>query len=338
MHEAPRAHTSQQEYRRILTYAGMVMLVSLVANAVLGISESQPMLVPIWGAGVAGAFWYLLARHERIPDLSRLASTAVPLTATDRSVEITPGILYAISGTVTSDTPIHDAPYHRGGAYLALTRVTDVLRREERSNRDRLVWHEAHRHTVYAPVAQIGGYEFPPNEQVLAGMPTRRIAPNPVMDQLSGSTVDDVHLYEQGQAGARLSPNTIVRGDRRITHYAVPGTMPATLFGVPDGGTIVPFVAADGQILHNLWAGALPEVLATMRKDHAHARRATRLVVAIVEIIAWTVLCTYFHIGELVGVSTRWEAFTPVLLGSVIGISSVILISILVNPRRIAEP
>ena len=111
--------------------------------------------------------------------------------------------------------------------------------------------------------------------------------------------------------------------------------MPATLFGVPDGTRFAPFVAADGHILYTLWAGSLSEAITAMRRNHTSARRATRLVVAVVEIIAWTVLCAYFHIGELVGVSTRWEAFTPVLLGSVIGISSVILISILVNPRRI---
>lgn len=334
MHVAPRAHTAQQEYRRILTYAGMVMLVSFVANAVLGISETQPVFVPVWGAGVAGAFWYLLARHERIPDLSRIASTAVPLTNTDHPTEIAPGIAYAVSGTVTSTAHIHDEPYHRGGDYLALTRITEVLRREERTNRDRLVWHEVHRHTVYAPEAHIGNVAFTPDENLLASMPTRRITPNPIMEQLPGCSVDATHLYEHGQSGARLSPNTIVSGDRRITHDAVPSDMPATLFGVPDGTRFAPFVAADGHILYTLWAGSLSEAITAMRRNHTSARRATRLVVAVVEIIAWTVLCAYFNIGDMVGLSSRGGAFTPVVLGGVVGISSVMLISILVNPRR----
>lgn len=323
------ADTGQREYRRILTYAGMIILVSWVANSMLGIRASWPMIVPLWGISVAGFFLYLLARYERIPDSSRLASHAVPLTA-PFTMPTTPSRPAALSGTVTSGALISDIPYHQGGNFLALTRITEVLRREQHTQRDRLEWHEESQHTVYASQAQIGELTFTPDESVLVGMPRHRIAPSPIAAQLSEATSDERYLYIPGQAGARLGVGTLVRGDRRIAHYAVPSNVPATLFGVPEHGEMVPFVAADGQVIHSLWAGSLPEALATLRTQEATARRNTRLVVGVMEIIAWTVLCADFKVGTLV----EWGAYTAVVLGSIIGIASVVLVSTVVNPRQ----
>ena len=332
MNGATHAGTGTIGFGRILVYAGMVVLVSVVANAMFGISDSIPILVPLWGIAVAGTFLYFLAQHERIPDVSTLASRAVLIDAHATTTTTQPDTVYAVSGTVTSDTPLADLPYHKGGDYLALERFIEEFRRQEGTDEDTLSWEDANRQTVYVAHARIGSFTFTPNSETMSMMPLNHIPPDPDLDRLIDAEVHDKYLYRY-EPGMRLGKWTSVVGDERFSYKAVPSNVLATLMGVPQGNTFVPYVSANGMVLHNLCLGSLQDAVATLRGNYTKAQRNTRIAVAIVEIIAWTVLLGGLNVGAMLGLGSDESTFTHLALGIVCGIVSVVIVGKVINPR-----
>lgn len=333
MKSATHAGTGTIGFGRILVYAGMVILVSVVANTMFGISEAIPMLVPIWGIAVAGVFLYFLAQHERIPDLSGLASRAVLIDAHATNTTIQPDTVYAVSGTVISDAPLADLPYHNGGDYLALERFMEEFRRQEGTDEDSLSWEDANRQTVYVDHARIGSFTFTPDSETMSMVPLKPIPPDPAMDRLIDAEVHDKYLYRY-VPGMRLGKWTSVVGDERFSYKAVPSNVPATLMGVPQGDAFVPYVAANGMVLHNLFLGSLADAVATLRGNYTKAQRNTRIAVAVVQIIAWTVLLGGLNVGAMLGLDNDQSLFIHLLLGIICGVMSVVVVSMAVNPRK----
>lgn len=333
MKRATHAGTGTIGFGRILVYAGMVVLVSVVANAMFGISESLPILVPMWGIAVAGTFLYFLAQHERIPDMSGLASRAVLIDAHATNTTVQPETVYAVSSTVTSDTPLADLPYHNGGDYLALERFMEEFRRQEGTDEDTLSWEDANRQTVYVAHARIGSFTFTPDSETMSMVPLTPIPPDPAMDRLIDAEVNDKYLYRYAP-GMRLGKWTSVVGDERFSYKAVPSNVPATLIGVPQGNTFVPYVSANGMVLHNLFLGSLQDAVATLRGSYTTAQRRTRIAVAVVEIIAWTVLLGGLNVGAMLGLGSDESAFIHLALGIMCGIASVVIVGKFFNPRK----
>lgn len=333
MKSTTRAGTSTVGFGRILVYAGMVVLVSVVVNVMFGISDAMPMLIPIWGIAVAGTFLYFLAQQERIPDLSGLASRAVLIDAHTTSTIIQPDTVYAVSGTVTSDTPLADLPYHKGGDYLALERFMEVFRRQEGSDEDTLSWDDANRQTVYVAQARIGSFTFTPDSETMSMITLKPIAPDPAMDRLIDAEVRDKYVYRY-ESGVRLGKWSSVVGDERFSYKAVPSNVPATLIGVPQGNTFVPYVSANGMVIHNLFLGSLQDAVATLRGNYTKAQRNTRIAVAVIEMLAWTVLLGGLNVGAMLGLNNNEATFIHLLLGIVCGVLSVVIVSMAINPRK----
>ena len=333
MKSAIRAGTDTIGFGRIIVYAGIVVLISVVANIIFGISDSLPVLVPIWGIAVAGVFLYLLAQQERVPDLSVLANQAIAIDEHATDTVANPDTVYAVSGTVTSDTLLADLPYHKGGDYLLLERYTEEFRRQEGTDEDTLSWEDAGQQVVYAANARIGSFSFTPDNETMSAIPPTPIAPNPAMERLIDSEVRDKYLYRY-EPGVRLGNWTSVVGDERFSYKGVPSNVFATLMGVPQGDTFVPYVSANGMVLHNLFLGSLTDAVVTLRGNYTKAQRRTRIAVAIIEILAWTVLLAGLNVGAMLGVGSDEATFIHLLLGIVAGVLSVVMVSMVVNPRK----
>jgi len=211
MNHATRADASTSGFGRILVYAGMVVLVSAVANLMFGVSETIPMLVPIWGIAVAGVFLYFLIQHERIPDMSGLASRAICIDAHATNTIIQPGTVYAVSGTVTGDAVLTDLPYHNGGDYLALERFLEVFRRQEGTDEDTLSWEDAGRQTVYVAHARIGSFTVTPDNEMMSMISFTPILPDPALERLVDAEVHDTFVPLR----TRPAPRQVDIGGRR---------------------------------------------------------------------------------------------------------------------------
>lgn len=332
MKHATRADASTSGFGRILVYAGMVVLVSAVANLMFGVSETIPMLVPIWGIAVAGVFLYFLIQHERIPDMSGLASRAICIDAHATNTIIQPGTVYAVSGTVTGDAVLTDLPYHNGGDYLALERFLEVFRRQEGTDEDTLSWEDAGRQTVYVAHARIGSFTVTPDNEMMSMISFTPILPDPALERLVDAEVHDTYLYRY-EPGLRLGKWTSVVGDERFSYKAIPSNVPATLIGVPHGNTFVPYVAANGIVLHNLFLGSLNDAVATLRGNYAKAQRNIRIAVAVIQSIAWTVLLGGLNVGAVLGLDSDQSLFIHVVLGIIGGVLSVVVVGMVIKPR-----
>lgn len=337
MEQSPQVASSTGTAKNILMIAGAVLLVSIVGNAILGISELFPMLVPLWCIGMIGGSLYLLAYQEQVPDVSHMIARATVIDTYTASRPVLPNTLYAITDTLTTDAPINDAPDHQGGNYVVLERIVEELYRENdsSSNHSRTVWKELAREPIFADPVRVGTYTFTPTTELLSTMPYQDLAADPVLEEREAVEVDRKYIYSRGPLLFRIGQFGIAPGDKRISYRAVASNQRATLIGVPAGNTFAPFVSATGLTLYQLFAGTLNDAVNTMRSDYVKSRRQTRIVVAVVQLIAWCILCSMIDIGTRLAWGDS-ALYVNLAVGAIGAIASVIIVSVLYDPVKTA--
>ena len=76
MVQPPHIASSTRTATNIMVITGLILVVSLVGNAILGISVQFPMLIPLWCVLVIGGSLYLLAYQEHVADVSHIIQGA----------------------------------------------------------------------------------------------------------------------------------------------------------------------------------------------------------------------------------------------------------------------
>ena len=337
MEQSPHVASSTGTAKNILMIAGGVLLVSIVGNAILGISVLFPMLVPLWCMLMIGGSLYLLAYQEQVPDVSHIIQRATVIDTYTAGRPILPNTVYAITDTITTDTPINDAPDHRGGNYVVLERIVEELYRENdaSNNHTRTVWKELAREPIFADPVRIGTYSFTPTTELLSTMPYQDLAADPVLEEREAVEVDRKYIYARGPLLFRLGQFGIAPGDKRISYRAVASNQRATLIGVPAGNTFTAFVSATGLTLYQLFAGTLSDAVNTMRHEYIKSRRQTRIVISIVQLIAWCVLFAMIDVGTRLAWGER-ALYVNITIGVICAIASVIIVSVLYDPAKSA--
>lgn len=337
MEQPPHIASSTRTATNIMVITGLILVVSLVGNAILGISVQFPMLVPLWCVLVIGGSLYLLAYQEQVPDVSHVIQRATVIDKYTAGRPVLPNTLYAITDTIMTDAPINDAPDHRGGNYVVLERIVEELYRENDSSNDhmRTVWKELARQSTFADPVRIGTYTFTPTTELLSTMPYQDLAADPVLEEREAVEVDKKYIYSRGPLLFRLGHFGIAPGDKRISYRAVASNQQATLIGVPAGTTFTPFVSPTGLTLHQLFAGTLSDAVNTMRGKFVKARRQTRLVVTVAQLIAWCVLCSMIDIGTQLAWGEN-ALYVNLAVGAIGAIASVIIVSVLYDPAKSA--
>jgi hypothetical protein len=233
--------------------------------------------------------------------------------------------------------PLNDAPDHRGGNYVVLERIVEELYRENdaSSNHTRTVWKELAREPIFADPVRIGTYTFTPTSEFLTTMPYQDLAADPVLEEREAVEVDRKYIYARGPLLFRLGHFGIAPGDKRISYRAIVSNQRATLIGVPAGNTFTAFVSTTGLTLYQLFAGTLSDAVNTLRRDYVKSRRQTRIVVSIVQLIAWCVLFAMLDVGTRL--SWGESAFyVNLAVGIICAIASVIIVSVLYDPIKSA--
>lgn len=334
----PNTASSKSTSQGIMMIVGFLIIVSIIANELLGISRLFPPLVGLWGIIVIVGSLYMLAYQERVPDISTLIKKAIVLDTYTAGRPILPNTVYAITDTITTDAPINDAPDHRGGNYVALERIVEELYRENdtSSSHSQLRWKELAREVIVADRVRIGKYTFTPTKELLSTMPYIDLPADPVLEEREGVEVDKKYIYSKGPLLFRLGQFGIAPGDKRISYRAVESHQKATLVGIPADNTFKEFVSSTGQVIHCLFAGTLDDAVNVMRSDFDNARRNTRIVIMIAQIIGWSVLCNQIDIGSRLS----WGAnalYVNIGIGAIFAIASVIIVSLLYDPIKPAN-
>lgn len=335
----PNTASSKSTSQGIIIIVVGVMMISIIANALLGISRLFPPLVELWGIIVVGGSLYMLAYQERVPDLSTLVKKAILLDTYTAGRPILPNTVYAITDTITTDAPINDAPDHRGGDYVALERIVEELQREQdttNNNNVRTVWKEVARELIVADRVHIGKYTITPTKELLSTMPYIDLPADPVLEEREAVDVDKKYIYFKGPLLFRLGHFGDAPGDRRIWYRAIASNQTATLVGVPAENTFNEFVSATGQVIHSLFAGTLDDAVRVMRSEFDKARRNTRIVIMITQLIGWSVLFTQFDIGTRLSWGEN-ALYVNLGVGAIFAIASVIIVSLLYDPIKPAN-
>jgi Transmembrane protein 43 len=335
MEQSPHVASSKRTTQGITVIAGLIMAVSLVGNEILGISNTFPMVVPLWCMLMIGGSLYLLAYQEQVPDVSHIIQGATIVDTYTKELPVLPNTLYAITDTLTTDAPINDAPNHRGGNYVVLERIVEELYRENdaSSNHTQTVWKELAREPIFADPVRIGAYTFTPTTELLSTMPYQDLAADPVLEEREAVEVDRKYIYSKGPLLFRLGHFGIAPGDKRISYRAVASNQTATLIGVPAGDTFAAFVSPTGLTLHHLFAGTLSDAVNTMQHEFVKARRQTRIVITIVQLIVWYTLFAAIDVGTRL--SWGESAFyVNLAVGIICAIASVIIVSVLYDPIK----
>ncbi len=336
MEQPPHIASSTRTATNIMVITGLILVVSLVGNAILGISDQFPMLVPLWCVLVIGGSLYLLAYQEQVPDVSHVIQRATVIDKYTAGRPVLPNMLYAVTDTITTDAPINDAPDHRGGNYVVLERIVEELYRENDSSDDhmRTVWKELARESIFADPVRIGTYTFTPTTELLSTMPYQDLAADPVLEEREAVEVDKKYIYSRGPLLFRLGHFGIAPGDKRISYRAVASNQQATLIGVPAGNnTFTEFISDTGLTLHQLFAGTLNDAVNTMRNEFVKSRRQTRIVISIAQLIAWYVLCGMIDIGTRLAWGEN-ALYVNLAVGAIGAIASVIIVSVLYDPIK----
>ena len=337
----PNTASSKKTSNGIIAIVGIVVLVSLVANGILGLSRLFPPIIPLWGIAVIIGSLYLLAYQERVPDLSSIIKKAIILDTYTAGRPVLPNTVYAITDTITTDAPINDAPDHRGGDYVVLEQIVEELQREQdpassNDNSMRTVWKEIARRQVFADTVNIGTYTFTPTNELLTYMPYKDLAPDPVLEEREKVDVDKYYLYSKGPLLFRLGYIGQAPGDKRISYRAVESNQTATLVGVPAANTFNAFVSATGHTIHFLFAGTLDDAVNAMRSEFDKARRNTRIVVTLAQFIGWNVLFSLIDIGTRLSWGEN-AIYVNLAVGVIFAIASVIIVSLLYDPSKPAS-
>ena len=335
MVQPPHIASSTRTATNIMVITGLILVVSLVGNAILGISVQFPMLIPLWCVLVIGGSLYLLAYQEQVPDVSHVIQRATVIDRYTAGQAVLPNTLYAITDIITTDAPINDAPDHRGGNYVVIERIVEEFTRENdaSNNHTHTVWKEIARTPLFADRVRIGAYTFTPTTELFSTMPYQDLAADPVLEERDATDVDKRYLYIKGPLIFRIGHFGTAPGDRRISYRAIPSDQRATLVGVPTGDTFAAFVSPTGLTLHQIFAGTLNDAVNTMRHEFVKARRQTRLVVTVAQLIAWCVLCSMIDIGTRLA----WDEnalYVNLAVGAIGAIASVIIVSVLYDPIK----
>jgi len=334
----PNTASSNSTSRGIIMIVGFVMLVSIIANEILGIGRLFPPLVGLWGIIVIAGSLYMLAYQERVPDLSTIIKKATLLDTYTAGRPLLPNTVYAITDTITTDAPINDAPDHRGGDYVALERIVEELYRENdtSSSHSQLRWKELAREVIVADRVRIGKYTITPTKELLSTMPYIDLTADPVLEEREGVDVDKKYIYSKGPLLFRLGQFGNAPGDKRISYRAIASNQTVTLVGVPAENTFNEFVSATGQVIHCLFAGTLNDAVNMMRSEFDKARRNTRIVIMIAQVIGWSVLFNQIDIGTRLSWGEH-ALYVNLGVGAIFAIASVIIVSLLYDPIKPAN-
>ena len=101
------------------------------------------------------------------------------------------------------------------------------------------------------------------------------------------------------------------------------------------GNTFTAFVSATGLTLYQLFAGTLSDAVNTMRHEYIKSRRQTRIVISIVQLIAWCVLFAMIDVGTRLAWGER-ALYVNLTIGVICAIASVIIVSVLYDPAKSA--
>ena len=314
---------------------GLVMVVSLVGNEFFGISNAFLMIVPLWCLLMIGGSLYLLAYQEHVADVSHIIQGATIIDTYTKCLPILPNTVYAITDTITTDALINDAPDHRGGNYVVLERIVEELYRENDSsnNHSHTVWKELARQPIFADTVRIGHVTFTPTTELLSTIPYQDLAADPVLEERETVEVDKRYIYSRGPILFRLGQFGIAPGDKCISYRGVATNQRATLIDVPDGNAFTAFISPSGLTLHRLLTGTRSDAINTMRHEFVKARRQTRIVMTIVQMIVWYILCAVIDVGTRL--SWGENAFYVNLAVSIIcAIACVIVVSVRYDPIK----
>jgi hypothetical protein len=167
-------------------------------------------------------------------------------------------------------------------------------------------------------------------------MTYKDLAPDPVLEEREKVDIDKYYLYTKSPILFKLGYIGQAPVDKRISYRAVESNHTATLVGVPSGNTFNEFVSATGQVIHYLFAGTLDDAVRMMRSEFDKARRNTRIIIAIAQLIGWSVLFTQIDIGTRLSWGEN-AIYVNLAVGVIFAIASVIIVSLLYDPSKPAS-
>jgi hypothetical protein len=289
---------------------------SRVANSFVGMLFGV-VLVPL---AIAGLWW-----NEGVPDLSKIADDSLEISSASVDPSMN-GKFVSITGPITSESSVSDPPFIESGAYVALTRRTEIYAWYEERRSSETVdavgggsttettytydakwvttpddstafeYPEEHRNpaktlsdaTFAVDMASIGAYTIDVTQGV--ELPSGATITPPRGELPAGYGVAGTYIYTR--SNAQSAPRV---GDERLSYTALASGTTVTAFGSVKGGIFAPYRHSE-HTFFEVMQGTRSEALEALHASYV-------LFVWIIRVVG--VVCIFAGLQLLTGPISR---------------------------------
>jgi len=329
---------------------------SRVANSFVGMLFGL-VLIPI-------AIWGLWS-NEGVPDLSKIADDSVEINSATVDPSMN-GTFVSITGPIVSESSVSDPPFIESGAYIKLTRRTEIYAwYEERQSSEtvdavgggsttettytyntkwmstpedstRFEYPAGHQNpaktlsdaTFVVDSASIGAYTIDVTQGV--EMPSGATITPPDDELPAGYRVAGTYIYTNG--GAESAPRV---GDERLSYTALASDTTVTAFGSVQDGTFAPYRHSE-HTFFEVMEGTRSEALEAMHNSYVLFLWIIRVVGILgiyigLQLLAGPISRLLSLIGIVGSVFDGISGFFNAVLALLIGVTTIIISMIFHN-------